>query len=79
MDQVFKMWYQAGVRGPNTMLAVSDDGVHWEKPELDVQPGTNIVHVATRDSSIVWLDQEEKDPARRFKFALLPRCQRRDA
>jgi len=35
---------------------------------LDVRPPTNIVQPGGRDSSTVWLDLEEKDPARRFKM-----------
>ena len=31
-------------------------------------PATNIVQPGGRDSSTVWLDLEEKDPARRFKM-----------
>ena len=52
----------------STLYAQSDDGVHWVKPSLDVVPGTNIVFQAERDSAVVWLDQEETDPARRFKL-----------
>lgn len=38
----FKMWYEAGWL--NTIaLATSKDGVHWERPEFDVRPGTNQV------------------------------------
>ena len=62
---LFKAWY---VSGPATLYATSKDGVHWEKPPLDVEPGTNIVHKARRDSSTVWMDLEEKDPRRRYKF-----------
>ncbi len=66
-DKLFKMWYMGGycVR---TCYAVSRDGIHWEKPELDVVAGTNIVHDATRDSTSVILDLEEKNPARRCKM-----------
>lgn len=64
-DHIFKAWY---VAGPATLYATSKDGVHWEKPALDVEPGTNIVHKARRDSSTVWLDLEETDPRRRYKF-----------
>ena len=42
--------------------------MRWTKPALDVKAGTNIVHTGRRDSSTVWLDLEEKDPARRYKF-----------
>jgi hypothetical protein len=64
-DKLFKIWY-VGVGA--TLFATSPDGVRWTKPALDVKPGTNIVHIGRRDSSTVWLDLDEKDPARRFKF-----------
>jgi hypothetical protein len=66
-DKLFKMWYLAGA-ARHTCYATSKDGVAWEKPELDVKAGTNIVQSGQRDSSTVWLDQEEKDPQRRFKM-----------
>jgi hypothetical protein len=44
--------------------------VKWEKPSLDVQAGTNVVHTARRDSGTVWLDLEERDPQRRYKMFL---------
>jgi hypothetical protein len=66
-DRLFKMWYMAGyVRA--TAYATSKDGIHWDKPALDVKPGTNIVLEGRRDSNVVWLDLEEKDPQRRFKM-----------
>lgn len=66
-DRLFKMWYMGGyVR--STCYATSKDGIRWEKPLLDVQKGTNIVHAGGRDSTTVWLDQEEKDPDRRYKL-----------
>ena len=64
-DGLFKMWYRIRV---GTSYAVSRDGITWEKPELDVKPGTNIVQPDGRDSSTVWLDLEEADRARRFKM-----------
>jgi hypothetical protein len=66
-DALFKMWYLVG-ESEATGYATSRDGIHWEKPSLDVRPGTNIVQPGGRDSSTVWLDLEEKDPARRFKM-----------
>ncbi len=66
-DRLFKMWYLAGNR-IRTCYAVSQDGIKWDKPKLDIQPGTNIVSPADRDSTIVWLDHEESDPARRYKL-----------
>ena len=64
-DRLFKIWYRGG---SGTLYATSRDGVHWEKPMLDVRPGTNAVHIGSRDSAMVWLDLEEKDPQRRFKM-----------
>jgi hypothetical protein len=66
-DRRFKMWYMGGY-GLRTCYAVSEDGLRWTKPELDVRKGTNIVHPEGRDSTTVWLDLEEKDPARRYKL-----------
>ncbi len=66
-DGLFKLWYIGG-GAECTCYAVSNDGIYWEKPSLDVRPGTNIVHTERRDSSTVWLDLEEKDPAKRFKL-----------
>jgi hypothetical protein len=66
-DHLFKMWYMGGyVR--STCYATSKDGIRWEKPSLNVKPGTNIVQPGVRDSATIWLDLEEKDPARRYKF-----------
>ena len=66
-DKLYKMWYVAGFNAC-TCYAVSEDGVHWEKPVLDVEPGTNIVEPGGRDSSTVWLDHHAKDPRERFKL-----------
>ncbi|MSU73360.1 MAG: glycosyl hydrolase family 32 [Opitutus sp.] len=67
-DQLFKMWYMAASFGC-TAYATSRDGLHWDKPVLDVRPRTNIVMLSTqRDSSTIWLDHEATDPAQRWKF-----------
>jgi hypothetical protein len=66
-DKLFKMWYMAS-HTKNTAYATSRDGMHWEKPSLDVVPGTNIVSQLERDANTVWLDLEEKDPQRRYKM-----------
>jgi hypothetical protein len=68
-DKLYKMWYMGGYTDC-TCYATSTDGIHWDKPELDVVPGTNIVHQAKRDSGTVWLDLREGDPARRYKMLL---------
>jgi hypothetical protein len=71
-ERVFKLWYMAGANR-YTCYATSPDGIRWRKPELDVVAGTNIVSRLGRDSSIVWLDHFEKDPARRYKMLLYQR------
>lgn len=66
-DHLFKMWYMGGYV-KSTCYAESRDGIAWEKPTLDVVPGTNIVQMEKRDSNAVWLDLNEPDPQRRFKM-----------
>ena len=68
-DGLYKLWY-TGYEMWCTCYAQSEDGIHWQRPELDVVPGTNIVCELPRDSSTVWLDHEETDPSRRFKMFL---------
>jgi hypothetical protein len=67
-DRLFKMWYMGSYQ-ENTCYATSADGIHWDKPILDVVKGTNIVMAANRDSSTTWIDQDETDPGRRYKMA----------
>jgi hypothetical protein len=67
-DRLFKAWYLGGITR-STCYATSQDGIHWDKPALDVKPGTNVVQAAARDSLTVWLDHAEKDAERRFKMA----------
>jgi hypothetical protein len=67
-DRLFKMWYMAGYTA-GTAYATSIDGIHWEKPVLDVFPGTNLVQQGNRDSSTIWLDLLTADPKRRWKMA----------
>jgi len=67
-DRLFKLWYMSGY-GASTCYAISHDGIKWEKPSLDIVKGTNIVYVRQRDSSTIWLDQFETNPAKRFKMA----------
>ncbi len=71
-DGLFKMWYMGGY-SDTTCHATSKDGIHWDKPELDVVPGTNIVQKLGRDSNVIWLDLAEKDPQRRYKMFVYAR------
>ena len=70
-DGLFKLWYHAGWFD-GIAYATSRDGLHWERPNLDVEPGTNRVLVRgkgyMRDGVGVWLDQESLDPNQRFKM-----------
>jgi hypothetical protein len=67
-DRLFKMWYMSGYQD-KTALAISRDGVTWERPSLDVERGTNIVSSGRRDSSTVWLDASATDARSRYKMA----------
>ncbi len=67
MQPVFTCHYMAGY-GQGTAMAISTNGLDWEKPSFDVKPGSNLVQLDPRDSSTVWLDQGETDPARRYKM-----------
>lgn len=64
-DKIFKMWYLA--KG-GTAYATSKDGLAWDKPDLGVKKGTNLVETSRRDSSTVWIDLEEKDSSKRYKM-----------
>lgn len=61
----FLMWYRAGNR--RTCLATSTDGLAWERPKFDIEPGTNVVLKTIRDSTTVWLDPDAP-PTERFKL-----------
>ncbi len=55
----------------HTALATSRDGVTWQRPRLDVVPGTNIVWPHGRDSNTVWLDHDAGTRESRYKMASL--------
>ena len=68
-DQRFKMWYMTGYLG-QMAYAVSRDGVHWERPDLDVVPGTNLClprHLHP-DSGSVIIDDTPGQEGARFKM-----------
>ena len=66
-DGLFKLWYMAGYQQA-TALAYSRDGVSWQRPNLPIVQGTNIVWPHGRDSNTVWLDLEAP-PRSRYKMA----------
>jgi len=65
-DRRFKFWYLCG-HPYYTCYATSRDGLHWDKPSLDVETGTNIVQARIGISSTIWLDDDDPDPKRRYK------------
>ncbi len=65
-DQTFKIWYHADYSKRYMCLATSPDGIHWDKPDLRVVPGTNIVLEQAGSERVVWLDLAATDPNRRF-------------
>ena len=67
MQPVFACYHMAGY-GRGTALAFSTNGFDWEKPDLDVRPGTNLVQTDPRDSSTVWFTPEDPNPAQRYKM-----------
>ncbi|MDX1980856.1 MAG: hypothetical protein SFV51_11345 [Bryobacteraceae bacterium] len=69
--RLFKLWYYCGNQR-HTGYAQSHDGIHWEKPVLDIVRGTNIVMAAERDSTTVWMDLDDPDSSARFKMLRIP-------
>jgi len=72
-EKIFKMWYEAGWIG-TICYATSKDGLNWERPSLDVNPGTNQVLPPdlTPDSWTVVPDWDAKDPLQRYKMFMRP-------
>lgn len=70
-DALFKMWYMTGYLG-YLGYATSTDGIHWERPELDIVPGTNLClpKELHPDSGSVVIDHETDDPTQRYKLLL---------
>jgi hypothetical protein len=69
-DNIFKMWYEAGWIG-TMAYATSRDGINWERPNLEIVPGTNQLLPGLRpDSTTVFLDHDTKNPDERFKMFL---------
>ena len=70
-ENIFKMWYEAGWIG-TIAYATSRDGIHWERPSLGLQPGTNrVLDPAIKpDSWTVFPDYSGKDPTARWKMQL---------
>lgn len=69
--QDFRMWYEADWL-TSMAYATSRDGLKWERPDLDIEPGTNRILPKTirPDSSTVFVDYLTKDPKQRYKMFL---------
>lgn len=76
-EEVFKMFYLAGMRG-GLAMATSKDLIHWTRPELGLAGGNRLLppgpewtgpelQTAGTDNC-VWLDLHAKTPAERIKF-----------
>ncbi len=72
-EKIFKMWYEAGWIG-TIAYATSTDGLHWERPMLDVVPGTNQVLPPdlTADSWTVVPYWNSKDPQAKWTMFMRP-------
>ncbi|MBX3239076.1 MAG: hypothetical protein KIT80_09865 [Chitinophagaceae bacterium] len=71
-DRLFKIWYEAGWLY-KMAYATSKDGIHWDRPEIGIDGGTNVVVPdIIADSSTVFLDHFTNDPEERFKMFLRP-------
>ena len=70
-QQLFRMWYEAGWLHA-LCYATSRDGLHWDRPNLDLQPGSNrILDPAIKpDSGSVFPDYFGTDPTARWKMFL---------
>lgn len=78
-DGRYRFWYSTSPDVPtrgNTYwvaYAESTDGIHWEKPDLDVMPykeykRTNLMTLILHEPSVI-KDSREPDPAKRYKAA----------
>jgi hypothetical protein len=72
-EKLFKMWYEAGWIH-TICYATSRDGLHWDRPSLDVVPDTNQVLPPdlTPDSWTVVPDWDAADSIQRYKLYMRP-------
>jgi hypothetical protein len=59
----FRMWY---AHTNNVLYATSKDGIHWERPTLNIVGKTNLTNLKLHSPSII-LDKFETDPNKRYK------------
>ncbi len=72
-DQLFKLWYETSWFGPVAM-ATSKDGLHWERPEFDIRPGSNQVSPLdiVPDSWTVVRNWDATDPEEKWAIYVQP-------
>ncbi len=72
-QKMFKMWYEAGWIH-TICYATSKDGLHWDRPELDIEAGTNRVLPKQYhcDSWNVVPDLHADDPNQKYKIFVMP-------
>lgn len=83
-EQIYKMWYEASWL-KHMAYAVSKDGIHWERPHLDIRKGTNIIldydgyelekgfsglNYFRPDSTTIVIDYDTKKINERYKLFL---------
>jgi hypothetical protein len=83
-EKIFKMWYEAGWLH-QMAYAVSADGIHWERPDLGLESGTNKIllykdfrqdklqgdlNYLRPDSTTVFIDSDTPDKSQRYKLYL---------
>ena len=69
--QLFEIWYEAG-HITNLAYATSKDGLNWERPSLDVFPGTNKILRQAPDSWSVVPAAWEANPREKYKLLMRP-------
>ena len=72
-EKIFKMWYEAGWIH-TICYATSKDGLDWDRPELDIEPGTNRVLPKQYkcDSWNVVPDYDTDNPQQKYKIFVMP-------
>ena len=75
-EKIFKLWYGFWIEDakPSEQVlcyAISQDGVHWEKPVINEEDGNNTVStppIKGFQCAGIFIDPVERNPARRYKM-----------
>lgn len=83
-EKIFKMWYEAGFCY-QMAYAVSNDGINWTRPNLEIEPNTNKIltykgyelykyvdglNYFRPDTTTVFMDNDTQDENQRYKLLL---------